>query len=246
MAGHSKFKNIQHRKGAQDKKRAKIFTKLIRDISVAAKQGADPEINPRLKHAIACAKAHNLPKERIEKAIHAKEHDQNELHEIRYEGFLTDGLAVIVETITDNKNRTASDVRSMFNKFGGHMGEQGSASFMYDHLGCIIYPISICSEDELTQKALELGASDITCEHEHYTIYTDVQDFSKCEHALADIYGVASESYLSWKPHNLSIVTDEVKAKKLLDFIEALEHNEDVQNVFPNFDFTDEIIESLQ
>ena len=176
MAGHSKFKNIQHRKGAQDKKRAKVFTKLVREIVTAAKiGGADPGANPRLRNSISAARSQNLPKERIDKAL-AQASDptsDNDYVEIRYEGFLPGGIAIIVETLTDNKNRTVSDVRSCFSKYGGNLGETGSVSFMFEHLGKIVYPLSVASADQLLSAAIEIGVKDVVSDESEHVVYTN-------------------------------------------------------------------------
>ena len=182
MAGHSKFKNIQHRKGAQDKKRAKVFTKLVREIITAAKiGGADPTSNPRLRNSISAARSHNLPKERIDRAL-AQASDptsDNDYVEIRYEGFLPGGIAIIVETLTDNKNRTVSDVRSCFSKYGGNLGESGSVSFMFEHLGKIVYPLLVAGSDQILDAAIEIGVKDVISDESEHTIYTEVESFSE-------------------------------------------------------------------
>lgn len=237
MAGHSKFANIKHRKGAQDKKRAKIFTKLVRDIISAAKSGApDPDQNPKLRNAIIAARAQNLPKERIDKAVaSASSDDSNDnFIQMRYEGFVTGGIAIIVEAETDNKNRTASDVRAAFTKFGGNMGETGSVSFMFDHVGIIRYPVSIGSAEEVFEAALEAGASDVESDDEFHIIYTGVADFSDTLEYLTNKYGASEEAHIGWKPKNTIEVSAD-KAESLMKLIDALEDSDDVQQVFGNF-----------
>ncbi len=182
MAGHSKFKNIQHRKGAQDKKKAKVFTKLVREIITAAKiGGADPSSNPRLRNSISAARSQNLPKERIDRALaQASDPTSGENYtEIRYEGFFPGGIAIIVEALTDNKNRTVSDVRSAFAKYGGNLGETGSVSFMFEHLGKIVYPSSITSADQMMEAAIESGAQDVVSNEDSHSIYTSIESFSQ-------------------------------------------------------------------
>ncbi len=248
MAGHSKFKNIQHRKGAQDKKRAKLFTKLVREIVTAAKMGgAEVNNNPRLRNSIAAARSQNLPKERIDKAL-AKALDPNDSEnytENRYEGFVPGGIAVIVETLTDNKNRTVSEVRSGFTKHGGNLGESGSVSFMFDRLGIIEYDSKIASADDVMESAIEAGASDVESSDEKHMIYTDVESFSECLEYLIEKYGAPEESEIGWKPQNLVTIDDEEKATKLLKMVDVLEESDDVQKVYGNYEFSDSVYEKL-
>lgn len=239
MAGHSKFANIKHRKGAQDKKRAKLFTKLVRDIISAAKSGApDPDQNPKLRGAIIAARAQNLPKERIDKAVASASSEEggDNFVPMRYEGFMSGGIAIIVEAETDNKNRTAAEVRSAFTKFGGNMGETGSVSFMFDHVGIIKYPSSIGSAEDVFEAALEAGASDVESDEEYHIIYTEVSGFSDALEYLSDKYGASEEAHIGWKPQN-TIEVDDNKAETILKFIDTLEDSDDVQNVFGNFVF---------
>lgn len=249
MAGHSKFKNIQHRKGAQDKKRAKVFTKLVREIITAAKIGSpDPNANPRLRNAISAARAQNLPKERIDKAIsQASDPGNNENYtEVRYEGFASAGVAIIVEALTDNKNRTAADIRSAFTKFGGNLGETGSVGFMFDRLGIIQYPIAVAGHDAMFESAIEAGAADVAVDEEYHIIYTAIDSFSECLQALTEKYGEPEESYIGWRPQNLVIIDDVERAEKLLKMVDLLEENDDVQRVFGNYEFSDEVYEVLK
>ncbi len=245
MAGHSKFKNIQHRKGAQDKKRAKIFTKLVRDIASAAQFGPDPAANPRLRGAIITARAQNLPRERIEKALKADAGDINAFMEMRYEGFASGGIAIIVEASTDNKNRTASDVRAAFTKHGGNLGETGSVSFMFDHLGMMHYPASITSAEAMFDAAIEAGASDVVSDSDEHVIYTDIGAFSDVLEFMTNKYGPAEEAHIGWKPQNITVIDDKERAEKLLKMIDALEDSDDVQNVFGNYEFSDEVAKAL-
>lgn len=248
MAGHSKFKNIQHRKGAQDKKRAKVFTKLVREIITAAKIGGiDSSSNPRLRTAISASKAHNLPKERIDRALDQASDPAggDNYTEIRYEGFLPGGIAIIVETLTDNKNRTVSDVRSAFSKFGGNLGESGSVSFMFDHVGKIQYKNSIATADEVMESAIEAGAIDVVSDEDSHDIYTEIESFSTCLEYLTEKYEAPIEAEIEWKPQNYIVIDDEDRANKLLKLIDALEESDDVQKVFGNYELSEELFEKL-
>jgi YebC/PmpR family DNA-binding regulatory protein len=249
MAGHSKFKNIQHRKGAQDKKRAKVFTKLVREILTAAKSGQpDPHHNPRLRSALVAARAQNLPKDRIDKAISQATDpgNQDNYIEIRYEGYAPGGIAIIVETLTDNRNRTASEVRSSFTKYGGNLGETGSVNFMFDHLGFIQYPASIASADDILEAAIEAGAMDVESDDMDHVIYTEIEAFSEAVDVLSAKYGPPEESYIGWKPQNLVVIDDKDRAEKLLKLVEMLEDNDDVQRVCGNYELSDEICALLE
>ncbi|MCC8378034.1 MAG: YebC/PmpR family DNA-binding transcriptional regulator [Rickettsia endosymbiont of Graphium doson] len=249
MAGHSKFKNIQHRKGAQDKKRAKVFTKLIREIVTAIKaDSTNPDNNPRLRTALATARSQNLPKERIDKAINsANDSANNENYtEIRYEGYAPGGIAIIVQALTDNKNRTAAEVRSSFTKYGGNLGETGSVNFLFKHCGVIQYPLEISSAENILETAIEAGADDIVSDEVLHTIYTDIENFSKVLEFLTDKYGTAEEAYIGWVPLNTIIIDDKEKAEKLLKLVDLLEESDDVQRVFGNYELSDEIYEILQ
>lgn len=248
MAGHSKFKNIQHRKGAQDKKRAKVFTKLVKEIITSAKMGGiDPISNPRLRSAISAARSQNLPKERIDRALNqaGDPSDTDNFIEIRYEGFWLGGVAIIVEALTDNRNRTAADVRSYFTKCGGNLGETGSVSFMFDRLGCITYNSKVATTDEMLEAAIEAGANDAETQDDTHYIYTEVEAFSDTLEYLTDKFGQPDESSIIWKPQNTVIIDDEEKATKLLKFIEMLEDHDDVQNVFGNYELSEEIYNKL-
>jgi YebC/PmpR family DNA-binding regulatory protein len=249
MAGHSKFKNIQHRKGAQDKKRAKVFTKLIREIVTSVKSGSsNPDNNPRLRTALTSARSQNLPKERIDKAINSAADSANTENytEIRYEGYAPGGIAIIVEALTDNKNRTAAEVRSAFTKYGGNLGETGSVNFLFNHLGLIQYKADIASAEDVLESAIEAGAGDADSDEMFHSIYTDIENFSKILEFLSNKYGIPEESYIGWVPFNTVVINDKEKAEKLLKFVEVLEESDDVQRVFGNYELSDDIYEILK
>ncbi|MDH5723519.1 MAG: YebC/PmpR family DNA-binding transcriptional regulator [Alphaproteobacteria bacterium] len=247
MAGHSKWANIQHRKGAQDKKRAKLFSKLGREIMVAAKLGgADPDMNPRLRLAISTARGQSMPKDGIERAI-AKGiggADGDNYEEIRYEGYGVGGIAIIVEALTDNKNRTASEVRSTFTKNGGNLGETGSVNFMFDRVGEIIYPADKASADDMFEAALEAGAENVESDEDIHEIHCAADDFASVRDSLEAKFGEPKKSGLIWRP-NVMTPLDEEQAATVLRLIDALEDNDDVQSVTANFEVSDEIMEKL-
>ena len=241
MAGHSKFKNIQFRKGAQDKKRSKIFSKLSRDITLAAKQGLpDPSANARLRLAITNARAESMPKDNIDRAIKkALGAETDNFEDIRYEGFGPGGVGLIVEVLTDNRNRAASNVRMLFSKNGGTMGESGSVAFMFDRLGEIIYPAAAGSEDAVMEAAIEAGAQDVESDAEVHTIYTAFEDLGAVIEALEVALGPAKSTTVTWKPKMTAPVAgDEVAT--LMKLIDALDDDDDVQNVFTNVELSDE------
>tara|TARA_R110002072_G_scaffold54057_7_gene142029 strand:+ start:2957 stop:3706 length:750 start_codon:yes stop_codon:yes gene_type:complete len=247
MAGHSKFKNIMHRKGAQDKKRAKIFARCSREIIVAAKSGMpDPVDNPRLRGAIQAARAQNMPMDNIDRAIKKAigGGEGTDLEEIRYEGYGPGGVAVIVEALTDNRNRTASEVRSAFSKAGGALGETNSVSFMFERVGQIIYPADKASVDQMFEAAVEAGAQDVVSDAESHEVITSPEDFAMVRDSLIEIYGDPDEMQLTWKP-NTTTPLDEDKARSVLKFIDILDDNDDVQNIAANYDISDEIMERL-
>ncbi len=247
MAGHSKFKNIQHRKGAQDKKRAQIFNKWGKEITVAAKLGGgDPNMNPRLRLAITKAKADNMPNDRIDRAIKNGTGEGNDANyeDIRYEGYGPGGVAVIVDCLTDNRNRSASEVRSTFSKYGGNMGETGSVSFMFDRVGQVVYPMSKASFDDMFEAAVECGAMDVEEDEGSYVIYCGDTDFGAVSSGLESKFGEPSEGGLIWKPQN-TIDLDQEKAENLLKLVDALEDLDDVQTVTANFDVSDEVLAKL-
>ena len=247
MAGHSKFKNIMHRKGAQDAKRGKIFTKIGREIIVAAKMGApDPDSNPRLRAAISAARAANMPKDKIDFAIKkgSGEIESENYEEIRYEGFGPGGVALIVEVTTDNRNRAASEVRTAFNKHGGNMGETGSVNFMFDHVGMVAYPASAASADAMFEAALEAGAENVESDDETHEIICATDDFSAVRDALEAKFGDAEKSKLAWKPKD-PLSLDQDQAESLMKLIDVLEDNDDVQEVYGNYEISDEVLERL-
>ena len=246
MAGHSKFKNIQHRKGAQDKKRAKIFSRLAKEITVAAKMGmADPDSNPRLRTAIFAARAQNMPKDNIERAIKkSADADGENYDEVRYEGFGPGGIGVIVETLTDNRNRTASDVRSTFSKSGGNMGETGSVSFMFDRVGSIEYGLEAADAEAVFDAAIEAGAEDVISGEDGHEIVCSMEDLHGVVDVLAGVLGEPQAASIVWKPQN-DVPVDAEAAEKVLKFMDALDDLDDVQNVYANFDIADEVMEKL-
>ena len=245
MAGHSKFKNIQHRKGAQDKKRAKIFTRLIKELAVAARGGTDPASNPRLRTALAGCRAANMPKDNIERVLKRAEGGEGEQYEeIRYEGYGAGGTAFIVEALTDNRNRTASEVRAAFSKFGGSLGETGSVSFMFDKVGQIIYPVDVTNADSMFEAALEAGAQDVETDNDTHLVTTASEDFNAAREKLEEIFGDPEEAQLTWVAQN-TIDVNEDQARTLLKFIDTLEDNDDVQLLSFNFEISDEILTKL-
>ncbi|MBB4303001.1 YebC/PmpR family DNA-binding regulatory protein [Rhodobium orientis] len=246
MAGHSKFKNIMYRKGAQDAKRSKQFSKLSKEITVAAKVGGpDADGNPRLRLAIQNARAQSMPKDNIERAIKKAEGGDAETYEeIRYEGYGPGGVAVLVEALTDNRNRTAGNVRACFAKNGGAMGETGSVSFMFDRVGEIVYPASAGDAETVLDAAIEAGAEDVQSDEESHVITCAFEDLGDVSSALADSLGEAESVNAIWKPQTLSPV-DEEKAATLMKMIGALEDDDDVQNVYANYDISDEVMEKI-
>ena len=246
MAGHSKFKNIMHRKGAQDKKRSNLFSKLSREITVAAKMGApDPDMNPRLRLAINNAKAQSMPKDNIQRAIDkAAANDGDNYEEVRYEGYGPGGVALIVEALTDNRNRTATNVRTCFSKNGGNMGTEGSVAHGFDRLGLIEYPASVGDEDKVLEAAIEAGADDVESSADGHTIWTAAEDLHAVATVLESALGEAENVKLAWKP-NLTVDMDEGSASTLLKLVDALDDDDDVQTVWGNYEISDEIMEKL-
>lgn len=246
MAGHSQFKNIMHRKGAQDKKRAKVFTKIIRELTVAARSGDDAESNPALRQAIVNARGANMPKDTMERAIKrgAGGEDSADYIEMRYEGYGPGGVAIIVEALTDNRNRTASEVRSTFTKYGGSLGESNSVSFMFDRLGAITYPADKISQDDIFEEAIEAGADNVESDESAHIVECAADDFASVRDALVAKIGDPESAELIWKPQNLTPL-DEDKARSILKLIDILEDNDDVQKVFANFDISDDIMEKI-
>ncbi len=246
MAGHSKWANIQHRKGRQDAVRSKLFSKLSKEITVAAKMGdPDPEKNPRLRLAVKEAKVNSVPKDVIERAIKKSTAGEGQDYdEIRYEGYGVGGVAVIVETMTDNRNRTASNVRSIFSKYGGNLGETGSVIFMFDRVGQVCYPGNIASVDDILEVAIEAGADDVESSDDEHAIFCADVELGNVSNALELQYGESISSKLVWRPHNL-IELGLDQAQKLLRLVDALEDDDDVQNVTANFSISDDLLKLL-
>ncbi|HHL21982.1 MAG TPA: YebC/PmpR family DNA-binding transcriptional regulator [Aliiroseovarius sp.] len=246
MAGHSKWANIQHRKGRQDAARSKLFSKLSKEITVAAKMGdPDPDKNPRLRMAVKEAKSQSVPKDVIERAIKkSTAGDGDDYEEIRYEGYGPNGVAVIVEAMTDNRNRTASTVRSTFTKNGGNLGETGSVGFMFDRKGEILYPLSAGDLETVFEAALEAGAEDVEDTDEGYVIVTADTDLASVAGALEDSLGESETAKLVWRP-NITTELDLDGMQKLMKLVDALEDDDDVQRVTTNFEASDEVLQQL-
>src|SRR6202166_3142758 len=246
MAGHSQFKNIMHRKGRQDAVKSKLFGKLAREITVSAKMGLpDPVMNPRLRAAIIAARAENMPKDNIDRAIKkALGGDAESYEEIRYEGYGPGGVAVIVEVLTDNRNRTAGEVRATFTKSGGNLAETGAVSFMFDHLGIIEYEPKVASADAMLEGAIDAGADDVASTGNGHEIYASQETFHNVAKALEAKFGEPRKAALIWKPQN-TIAVDDEQGEKLLRLIETLEDNDDVQNVYANFEVSDALVQKL-
>ena len=246
MAGHSQFKNIMHRKGRQDAVRSKLFSKLAREITVAAKAGLpDPDMNPRLRLAINNAKAQSMPKDNIDRAIKkASGGEGDNYDEVRYEGYGPGGVAVIVEALTDNRNRTASNVRSYFTKSGGALGETGSVAFMFDRVGEIVYPAKVGDADKVMEAAIEAGADDVVSDENGHTIITAFEDLNEVSTALESSLGEAESVRAIWRPQTGTPV-DEEKAQSVLRLIGNLDDDDDVQNVYANFEVDDAVMAKL-
>jgi len=245
MAGHSQFANIMHRKGRQDAKRAKMFNKLVREIMVAAKQGQpDPAFNPRLRSAIAAAKAQSVPRDRIERAIKPSDAENKQYDELRFEGFGPGRVAIIVEALTDNRNRTAPEMRTLFSKSGGTLGEQGSVGFMFQRVGQILYPLSVGSADAVLEAAIEAGAQDASADETQHIIITAPDDLGAVSAALEAKFGDPSESKLIYQPTTTTAL-DLEGARSLMAFLEALEDHDDVQNVYGNYEIPDDVAAQL-
>ena len=246
MAGHSQFKNIMHRKGRQDKVKSKLFGKLAREITVSAKLGLpDPAMNPRLRAAILAARAENMPKDNIDRAIKkATGGDAENYDEIRYEGYGPGGVAVIVEVLTDNRNRTAGEVRSIFTKSGGNLATTGAVSFMFDHVGVVEYDTKAASADAMLEAAIEAGAEDVTSDESGHQILTTPESLRDVAKALEAKFGEPRKSAMLWKPQNTVAVDDET-GEKLFRLIESLDESDDVQNVYANFEVSDALIAKM-
>ncbi len=248
MAGHSQFANIKHRKGAQDSKRAKRFTKILREVTVAAKTGnPDPNYNPRLRNALIEARTNNMPKDRIDAAIKKVTSglEGDNFEEIRYEGYAAGGIAIIVEALTDNRNRTASEVRSTLVKSGGALGETGSVGFMFDRVGVIQFDGKVASEEEMFEAALEAGAGEVESSQDVHVVITQPDSFTAVRDALITKFNDPISAKLDWKAKNSVEVSDLEQAQKLMKMIDALEDCDDVQMVTGNYVFPDEILEKL-
>ncbi|MFT5631340.1 MAG: YebC/PmpR family DNA-binding regulatory protein [Gammaproteobacteria bacterium] len=247
MAGHSKWANIQHRKGRQDKLRSKLFSKLAKEITVAAKMGdPDPDKNPRLRMAVKEAKSLSVPKDVIDRAIKKSEAGEGDNYdEIRYEGYGPSGVAVIVEAMTDNKNRTASVVRSTFSKNGGNLGETGSVGFMFDRKGEVVYPASVGDADTVMMAAIEAGADDVQSDEDNHVIYCEDSDLNDVATALEKDLGESESTKLIWKP-NMTTELDIDGFTKLMKLLDILEEDDDVQRVTTNMDVSDEVMASFE
>jgi YebC/PmpR family DNA-binding regulatory protein len=246
MAGHSQFKNIMFRKNKQDAQRSKLFSKLSREITVSAKQGMpDPDHNPRLRAAILAAKAQSMSKEVIERAIKKSQGgDAENYEEVRYEGFGPGGVAIIVEALTDNRNRTASDVRAAFSKYGGAMGENGSVSFMFSRVGSIIYPSSVGDADAMLEAAIEAGADESISSSEGHEFLCRVEDFAAVRDALEAKLGAPQSAKIVWRPSNMVAVGDEA-GETLSKLLDVLDDHDDVQNVYANYEMSDALMDKL-
>ena len=243
MAGHSQFKNIMHRKGRQDAIKSKVFGKLAREITVAAKMGTpDPAMNPRLRAAIIAARAENMTKDSIERAIRKAQGGESENYEeIRYEGYGPGGVAVIVELLTDNRNRAAADVRSYFTKAGGNLAETGAVSFMFDHVGVIEFDAKVASADAMLEAAIDAGADDVVSNETGHEVYAAQESFANVAKALEAKFGEPRKAGLVWKPQNTVAIDDE-KGEKLFKLMEMLNEHDDVQNVYANFEVSDALM----
>jgi YebC/PmpR family DNA-binding regulatory protein len=246
MAGHSQFKNIMHRKGRQDAQKSKLFSKLAREITVAAKMGTpDPSMNARLRAAVIAARQENMPRDNIERAIKkAIGSDGENYDEIRYEGYGPGGVAVIVEALTDNRNRAASDIRSYFTKSGGNMGETGSVSFMFDHTGVIEYDADKASADDMLEAAIEAGADDVVSGEGGHEVYASQETFREVAKALEAKFGEARKAAVIWKPQNTLSVDDET-GEKLIKLMDLLNEHDDVQHVYANFEVSDALMAKM-
>jgi YebC/PmpR family DNA-binding regulatory protein len=246
MAGHSQFKNIMHRKGRQDAAKSKLFGKLAREITVSAKLGLpDPVMNPRLRAAIIAARAENMPKDNIERAIKkAAGGDGESYEEIRYEGYGPGGVAVIVEVLTDNRNRTAGEVRATFTRSGGSLAETGAVSFMFDHVGVIEYDAKAAGADAMFEAALEAGADDVVSNENGHEIYAAQDQFGSVGKALEGKFGEPRKAALVWRPQN-TVALDDEQGERLLKLIENLNEQDDVQNVYANFEISDALMQRM-
>ncbi|HEY0115174.1 MAG TPA: YebC/PmpR family DNA-binding transcriptional regulator [Allosphingosinicella sp.] len=243
MAGHSKFNNIKHRKGAQDKKRSAIFSKLSRELTVAAKMGTpDPDMNPRLRVAVLAAKAQSMPKDNIQRAIDkAAAAGGEDYEELRYEGFGPGGVSLIVEALTDNRNRTATNVRTIFSKNGGNLGANGSVSHGFDRVGLISYPAAAASDDAMLEAAIDAGADDVESDEESHQVWTSVDSLHAVARALEAALGEPESVKLAWRPQ-VPVELGEGDAEQLIKLVDALEEDDDVQTVWGNYEVSDEVM----
>jgi YebC/PmpR family DNA-binding regulatory protein len=247
MAGHSQFKNIMYRKGAQDKKRAKVFTKLIRELTTAARQGVpDPTHNPRLRAAVLAARSANLPKDTVERAIHrgAGGAAEEAYEEVRYEGYGPGGVAIIIEALTDNRNRTASEIRAAFAKAGGALGESGSVLFLFDHVGEVAYPTSVADAEEMLEAVIEAGGRDLESDSEQHLVIAAPEELNSVRDSLEERFGPASEARRAWRPKRAAAIEGET-AETLFKLLETLDDSNDVQNVYANFDVAEDVMARL-
>jgi YebC/PmpR family DNA-binding regulatory protein len=247
MAGHSQFKNIMYRKGAQDKKRAKIFTKIIRELTTAARTGLpDPAANPRLRAAVLAARQANMPKDTVDRAIRRGSGGgaDEAYEEVRYEGYGPGGTAVIIEALTDNRNRTASEIRAAFTKAGGTLGETNSVSFMFDHVGEISYPRSAATADDMLEAVIEAGGENVESDAERHLVTSAPEDLNAVRDALESRFGATDSARLTWRPKTTSLI-DEETAAPLFKLLETLEDSDDVQNVYANFEVAEEVMARL-
>jgi YebC/PmpR family DNA-binding regulatory protein len=246
MAGHSKFKNIMYRKGAQDKKRSAMFSKLSREITVAAKSGLpDPDANPRLRAAVTAARAQSMPKDNIQRAIDkASGGDAENYEEIRYEGFGPGGVSLVVEALTDNRNRTATNVRTIFSKNGGNLGASGSVTHGFDRLGLITYSTGAGDPDKVFEAAIEAGADDVESDEGGHQIWTSIEGLHEVAKSLEDLLGEAESVKLAWRPQT-SVEVGEAEAEQLVKLVDLLEEDDDVQTVWGNYEVSDEVLERL-
>jgi YebC/PmpR family DNA-binding regulatory protein len=246
MAGHSQFKNIMHRKGRQDKARSKLFGKLAREITISAKLGLpDPAFNPRLRAAVIAARAENMPKDNIDRAIKKSQGaDTENYDEIRYEGYGPGGVAIIVEALTDNRNRTAGEVRAIFSKNGGNLAETGAVSFMFSHVGIVEFDAKVASADAMLDAAIEAGADDVISSDDGHQIITTPDTLNDVAKALEAKFGEPRKASLLWKPQN-TVALDDESGEKVLKLIESLDDSDDVQNVYANFEVSDALVAKM-
>ncbi|HEY5047373.1 MAG TPA: YebC/PmpR family DNA-binding transcriptional regulator [Rhizomicrobium sp.] len=246
MAGHSQFKNIMFRKGRQDKERSKLFSKLAREITVAAKHGLpDPAHNPRLRSAIVAARAQNMARDIIDRAIRKAQGGEAEnIEEIRYEGYGPGGVALIVETLTDNRNRTAADLRAAFSKYGGALGETNSVSFLFHRAGVIVYPKNAGSDDAMLEAAIEAGADECASGEELHEFLAGIESFGAVREALEQKFGAAQSAKIEWRPQTMTAVSDET-GEALVKLLDTIEDHDDVQNIYGNYELSDALMAKL-